>query len=98
MAVWYCRAVGALTVLVAVQLSVLGLYCPPVFKKPLLPCPPQTIISLPAQSEACHSRPSGTLLVPVAVQVSVDGPYLPPSFTGGPPLLPAQMILALRAL
>jgi len=41
--------VGALVVLVAVQLSVLGLYLPPVFKKgPLVP--PQRIISLPIQT------------------------------------------------
>jgi hypothetical protein len=38
--------VGALVVLVAVQLSVLGLYLPPVFKSPELLNPPQTIISL----------------------------------------------------
>jgi hypothetical protein len=45
------RAVGALVVLVAVQLSVLGLYLPPVLKK-MLPgkSPPlHTIISLPDQ-------------------------------------------------
>jgi hypothetical protein len=42
--------VGALVVLVVVQLSVLGLYLPPVLKgvKPLIP--PQTIISLPVQT------------------------------------------------
>jgi hypothetical protein len=39
-----------LVVLVAVQLSVLGLYLPPVFKTPLLPSPPQTIISLPVHT------------------------------------------------
>ena len=43
------RAPGALVVLVAVQLSVLGLYLPPVSK--ILPSyPPQTIISLPVQT------------------------------------------------
>src|SRR5207237_7937797 len=43
------RAEGALVVLVAVQLSVPGLYLPPVFKSlPLYP--PQTIISLPLQT------------------------------------------------
>ena len=42
-------AVGALVVLVAVQLSVLGLYLPPVFSQ-AVPCPPQTIISLPVQT------------------------------------------------
>jgi hypothetical protein len=39
------RAEGALVVLVIVQLSVLGLYLPPVLKK-LPSYPPQTIISL----------------------------------------------------
>ena len=36
--------------LVAVQLSVLGLYLPPVFKGLLPSTPPQTIISLPVQT------------------------------------------------
>jgi hypothetical protein len=44
------RPAGAPVVLVAVQLSVLGLYLPPVFKRPSLPYPPQTIISLPVQT------------------------------------------------
>ena len=43
-------AAGALVVLVAVQLSVLGLYLPPVFKTPLPSYPPQTIISLPVHT------------------------------------------------
>jgi len=37
-------------VLVAVQLSVLGLYLPPVLKTLLLSPPPQTIISLPVHT------------------------------------------------
>jgi hypothetical protein len=37
-------------VLVAVQLSVLALYLPPVFKKLLPSYPPQTTISLPVQT------------------------------------------------
>ena len=43
---------GALVVLVAVQLSVLGLYLPPVFedRKMATGTPPQTIISLPVQT------------------------------------------------
>ena len=49
-AVCWSRAAGALVVLVAVQLSVPGLYRPPVFKTPLLPAPPQTIISLPVHT------------------------------------------------
>jgi len=39
-----------LVVLVAVQLFVLGLYRPPVFKWRALPKPPQTIISLPVHT------------------------------------------------
>jgi hypothetical protein len=42
------RAPGALLVLVAVQLSVLGLYLPPV----LSAAPPHTIISLPHHTAA----------------------------------------------
>ena len=41
---------------VGIQLSVLGLYLPPVFWSPL---PPQTIISLPVQTAVCSIRPSG---------------------------------------
>jgi hypothetical protein len=36
--------------LIAVQVSVLGSYLPPVFKRVLLLYPPQTIISLPVQT------------------------------------------------
>jgi hypothetical protein len=39
-----------LVVLVAVHMSVLGLYRPPVLKKPLPFSPPQTIISLPVHT------------------------------------------------
>jgi hypothetical protein len=46
------RASGALVVLVAVQLSAVGLYLPPVFRRPVLFEPPQTIISLPAHTAA----------------------------------------------
>jgi hypothetical protein len=50
-AVWLYRTEGALVVLVAVQLSVPGLYLAPVFKRPMLPFnPPQTIISVPVQT------------------------------------------------
>ena len=44
------RAVGASFVVVAVQLSVLGLYLPPVPKRKNGSNPPQTIISLPVQT------------------------------------------------
>jgi hypothetical protein len=50
-AVCASRAVGALAMLVAIQLSVPGLYLPPVFKRVKLKVsPPQTIISLPVQT------------------------------------------------
>ncbi len=62
-------------VLVAVQLSVLGLYLPPVFKKN---SPPQTIISLPVQTAVWSFRAEGALLVLVGIQLSVIGLYLPP--------------------
>jgi hypothetical protein len=67
-----------MVVLVAVQLSVLGLYLPPVLNHPLSPSPPQTIISLPVQIAVRSSRPAGALVVLVAAQLSVLGLYLPP--------------------
>ena len=70
---------GAPAVFVAVQLSVLGLYLPPVFKK-LPPNPPQTIIWLLVQIAVWASRASGALAVLVAIQLSVAGLYLPPLF------------------
>ena len=78
---------GALVVLVAVQLSVLGSYLPPV--------PPfQTIISLPVQT-AAEIRGEGALVVLVAVQLSVSGSYLPPVFKKLKPLNPPQRIISL---
>jgi hypothetical protein len=44
------RPIGALMVLVAVQLSVPGSYLPPVIKKLGKPAPPQTIIWVPVQT------------------------------------------------
>src|SRR6476646_7178908 len=90
------RAVGALVVLVAVQLSVLGLYLPPVFKGPIKgPSPPQTIISLPVQTALCPSRAEGALVVLVAVQLSVLGLYLPPVFVEPKSVPPPQTIISL---
>jgi hypothetical protein len=52
--VWTIRALGALAVLVAVHVSVLGLYLPPVLKYWLPPkskrLPPHMIISLPVHT------------------------------------------------
>src|SRR6188472_2893603 len=81
---------GALAVLVAVQLSVLGSYLPPVFNS--LPSnPPHTIISLPVHTAVFHARPEGALTVLVAVQLSVMGLYLPPVL----PLPAPQTIISL---
>src|SRR5213080_4375946 len=78
------RAAGAPVVLVAVQLSVLGLYRPPVLSTlPLVP--PQTIISLPVQTAVCCHRAAGAFVRLVGAHVSVQGEdgcaqYLPPVF------------------
>src|ERR1700737_4723880 len=79
-AVCEIRTAGEL--LVGAQASVLGLYLPPVFKKPN---PPQTTISLPVHTAVCELRPSGALAVLVAVQLSVPGLYLPPVLKLLPP-------------
>ena len=71
-----------MVVLVAVQLFVLGLYLPPVFKSKIDGLyPPQRIISLPVHTAVCKDRAEGTLVMLVAVQLSVLGLYLPPVFT-----------------
>ena len=77
---------GALVKLVAVQLSVLGLYLPPVFTMMILPSPPQTIISLPVHTALCKARASAAFVVLVAVQLSVTGLYLPPVLKVSMPL------------
>ena len=79
--------------LVAVQLSTVGLYTPPVFKF-VAPNPPQTIISLPVHTAVWLPRASGALVVLVAVQLSVPGLYLPPVFVT-PGRYPPQTIISL---
>ena len=80
----------------AVQLSVLGLYLPPVFKLLPLLYPPQTIIALPVHTALCWNRADGALAVLVAVQLSVAGLYLPPVLRPTPPVLsPPQTIISL---
>ncbi len=69
--------------LVAVQVSVLGLYLPPVLAKALLSCPPQTIISLPVQTAVCRYRPKGALAALVAVQLCVSGASRCPTVGAG---------------
>jgi hypothetical protein len=67
-------------VLVAIQLSVSGLYLPPVLKSTSgqQNTPPQMIISAPAHTAVCESRGEGALLILIATQLSVLGLYLPP--------------------
>jgi len=66
-------------VLVGVQLSVPGLYRPPVSRTlPKLSCPPQTIISLPLHTAVCRLRAAGAPVVLVGVQLSVSRLYRPP--------------------
>src|ERR1043166_7502219 len=59
-ALWNSRPTGAFVVLVALQLSVIGLYLPPVFTSlPLTSKPPHTIISLPVQMAVESARAVG---------------------------------------
>jgi hypothetical protein len=83
-------------VLVGVQVSVIGLYLPPVFRSTVPLNPPQIISSLPVQTDLSLPRASGALVVLVAVQLSSAGSYLPPVFR--PPGLefpPPHIIISL---
>ena len=66
--------------LVAVQLSVLGLYLPPVFKNAVISRPPQMIISLPVHTAVCPSRGSGALVMLVSSNYSCWDCIWPPVF------------------
>jgi hypothetical protein len=73
--------VGAVVKLVALQLSALGWYLPPVLKGGEPPTnPPQTIISLPVHTAVCSDRGLGALNLMVVIQLSVLGLYFPPLF------------------
>ena len=67
-AVWRQRAVGAPVMGSAAQVSVVGLYLPPVFSKASLEAPPQTIISEPVHTAVPSVRASGAPVDAVAVQ------------------------------
>src|SRR5581483_8118458 len=90
------RASGALVVLVAVQLSVLGLYLPPLFvtRGKLSVCPAQTIISVPVQTAVWTYLASGALIVLVGVQLSVAASYRPPVLTKPASLKPPHTIIS----
>ena len=82
---------------VAAQVSVLGLYLPPVLKVLLPLDPPHTIISLPVHTAVWPYRAAGALVVLVAVQLPALGLYLPPVFKGPKPLplYPPHTIISL---
>ena len=85
-------------VLVAVQLSVLGSYLPPVFKKTAAIHPPQTIISLPVHTAVCRLSGRGRvggaggcptirdrIVSPAGVQRAIVSTSTPDDhFTAGP--------------
>jgi hypothetical protein len=98
-AVWDHRAAGAFVMLVGSQVSMPGLYTPPVLVGPPSP-PPQTIISLkglPVQIAVGRSRAGGAFVVLVDVQLFVLGLYLPPVFKPLFPSNPPQTIISLSA-
>src|SRR4029077_12226147 len=92
------RAVGALVVLVAVQLSVLGSYLPPVFKAMEVLLTPQTIISLPVQTAGGRVRSAGTFVILVGVQVPSMHPPEAPAITGSVYLALTAAIVIGRSL
>ena len=74
------RPTGAVVVSVALQVSVLGLYLPPVLKEVQQFVPPQIIISSPVQTATEERLGKGAFVTLVAVQLSVPGLYLLPLF------------------
>ena len=82
--------------LVGVQLSVLGLYLPPLYKVqlPPHPYPPQTIISLPVHTAVWDCLAEGALTVLVGIQLSSVGLYFPPVFVSLGELKPPQTVIS----
>ena len=78
----------------AVQLSVLGLYLPPVLKQTVaIDSAPDDHFTAGPHCRVTH-RAAGALVVLVAVQLSVLGLYLPPVFKSRTPS-PPQTIISL---
>src|SRR5947207_7922044 len=95
-AVFPLLADGALVMVVAVQLFVVGLYFPPVLKHSVRSAllPPQIIISVPVHAAVWRHRLSGALVMVVAAHAFVIGLYFPPVFKGSPSLNPPQIIIS----
>ena len=89
-------ASGALVKLVAVQLSVPGLYRPPVFKRAGFCSAPDDHFAAGPDCRVPNAPAAGALVVLVAVQLSVLGLYLPPVLKLLPlPSHPPQTIISL---
>ena len=76
-----CSRRGTSAIAVAVQVSAVGSYRPPVLKftpgsEPFQP--PQTTMTLPVQTAVWACRPAGAFTSEVGVQLSIAGSYLPP--------------------
>ena len=83
--------------LVGVQLSVPGLYFPPVLTREGKPSlsPPQTIISVPIHTAVWPARALGAPELLINVQVSVAGLYFAPELKSALLLRPPHMIISL---
>ena len=86
---------GALVVLVAVQLSVLGSYLPPVFKAERRSIRPRRSFRCRSTQPCDMIVQLGAFVVLVAVQLSVPGLYLPPVFKRSASSDPPQTIISL---
>ena len=92
----WSRASGALVVLVAVQLSVLGLYLRAGVQISIAVVRPRRSFHCLSRLPCDCSRAMGALVVLVSIQVSVLGLYLPPVFVMRPTSAnPPQTIISL---
>ena len=92
-----CERLGQwrVEVLMAVQLSVLGLYLPPVFKRQRSQNATPDDHFTAGPDCRVIARAVGALVVLVAVQLSVLGLYLPPVFKSAAASSPPQTIISL---
>ena len=81
--------------LVAVQLSVPGLYLPPVLRTLHVSFHPKRSFHCRSRLPCDWRRAAGALVVLVAVQLSVLGLYLPPVLKALPFAYPPQTIISL---
>src|SRR5215831_18030045 len=90
------RGIGAPLALVATQLSMAGLYRPPLPNTLLVSSLPHNIISFLVQTTVCAERAAGAPMTLVATQLSMAGLYRPPLLTSLLlQLLPPQTIISL---